>query len=245
MGTHILIFAAFIVLLAAFVRTVSGFGYALLATPLLTFIFEAKSVVVMNVILGIFTSVLLSLQKRRHIDIRRVAFMGLGSIFGIPIGTYLLLILEPSIIKLAIAVLVIPFSVLLLLGHSYQFKRDNLVCGVAGLISGILGASTSLGGPPVVLLLLNQGLVTERFVGTLAAYFLFIGIASIGAFSSLGMVTTDLLIRVAVLLPALFVGTYLGSKILPRINADLFRRIVSSLVSITAIVIIVSVIMDL
>jgi len=245
LGTYTLVFAVLIVLLAAFVRAVSGFGYALLATPLLTFVFEAKSVVVMNVILAGVTSVLLLFQMRRHVDIRRVAFMGLGSILGVPIGAYLLSRLDPSIIKLAIAVLVIPFSILLLLGHSYQFKRDTLICGVAGFISGILGASTSLSGPPVVLFLLNQGLVTQRFVGTLAAYFLFIGIISIGAFSSLGMVTTGLLTKVAILLPTLFLGTYVGIKVLPRINADLFRKIVSSLVSVTALVIIVSVLMDL
>ena len=108
-----MIFAAFIVLLAAFVRSVSGFGYALLATPLLTFVFEAKSVVVMNVILGSITCVLVLFPMRRHIDFRRVAFISLGSILGVPLGAYLLSRLDPSIIKLAIAVLAIPFAVLL------------------------------------------------------------------------------------------------------------------------------------
>ncbi len=236
-------FAAFIVLLAAFVRSVSGFGYALLATPLLTFVFEAKSVVVMNVILGSITTVVVLFQTRRHIDLRRVVFMGLGSILGVPLGAYLLSSLDPAMIKLAIAVVVIPFSVLLLLGHSHQFKRDTLGCIVAGFMSGVLQASTSLGGPPVVLFLLNQGLVTERFVGTLAAYFLFISAITIGTFSSLGMVTTDLLTRAAILLLRLFLGTYVGLKVLPRINATLFKRIASSIVVVTALVITVSVVM--
>lgn len=240
-----MIWATFIVLLAAFVRSVSGFGYALIATPLLTFIFEAKSVVVMNVILGTITSVLILFSTRRYVDLRRVAFMSLGSILGIPIGAFLLSRLEPLIIELAIAVLVIPFSVLLLSGHSHQFKRDTLGCGVTGFISGVLAASTSLGGPPVVLFLLNQGLVIERFVGTLAAYFLFTGVITIGAFSSLGMITTDLLIRVAIFLPALFLGSYIGIKVLPRINAILFKRIASALVSVAALAIIVSVLMGL
>ena len=174
-------FAAFIILLAAFVRAVSGFGYALVATPLLMLVMEAKSVVVMIVIMGIITCVMVLFPLWRHIDLRRVVFMCLGSIFGIPLGAYLLSSLDPSIIKLAVAVMVIPFSILLLLGHSHHFQRDTLGCIVAGFISGILGASTSLGGPPVVLFLLNQGLVTQRFVGTLAAYFLFTGIVASGA----------------------------------------------------------------
>ncbi len=239
-----LIFAVSIVSLAAFVRSVSGFGYALLATPLLTFVFDAKSAVMMNIILGTIANILVLWQTWRHIDFRRLAFISLGSLPGIPLGVYLLSRLDPSIIKIVIAALVIPFSVLLLLGHSWQFKRDKLGCGLAGWVSGVLAASTSLGGPPVVLFLLNQGLVTQGFVATLAAYFLFAGMITIGAFSSLGMISTDLLIKVAILLPALFLGNYVGIRVLPKINAALFRKIVPSLVSVAAIVIIVSVVME-
>lgn len=238
-----MIFAAFIVLLASFVRAASGFGYALVATPLLTLIFDAKSVVVMNIILGSATNILVLFYMWRHIDFKRVVFISLGGILGVPIGAYLLSRLDPATIKLAIAALVIPFSVILLLGHSHQFKRDTLGCGVAGFMGGVLAASTSFGGPPVVLFLLNQGLAPERFVGTLAAYFMFISLISIGAFSSLGMITTDLLIKIAILFPALFLGSYIGIKVLPRINVTFFKRIASSIVCVTALVIIVSLLM--
>ncbi len=240
-----MILAAFAVLLAAFVRSVSGFGYALVATPLLTLVFEPKPVVVINIILGSFINVLVLFYTRRHVDLKKVVFICLGSIAGVPLGAYLLSRLEPSIIKLAIAALVIPFSVLLLLGHSHRFKRETLGCSIAGFMGGILGASTSFAGPPVVLFLLNQGLVKEKFVGTLAAYFLFTGVISIGAFSSLGMITTDLLTKVAIFLPTLWLGSYAGIKLLPRIDTTLFRRIASSLVSVAALAIIVTVLTDL
>ena len=238
-----LILAAFIVFVAAFVRAVSGFGYALVATPLLTFIIEPKSVVVINVILGGLTNVLVLFHMRRHVDLRRLAFICIGSILGVSLGAYLLSSLDASIIKLAIAVIVVPFSVLLLLGHSHQFNREALSCGVAGFLGGTFGASTSLSGPPVVLFLLNQGLVKERFIGTLAAYFLFICVISIGAFASLDMVTIDLLTTVAILLPALGLGSYVGLKVLPKIDAALFKKIALSVVSAAALVIIVSILM--
>ena len=237
-----MIFAAFIILLAAFIRGISGFGYALLATPLLTFIFDAKSVVVMNIILSGVSSILALVYLRQHIDFRRTLFLTLGSIPGLVLGTSLLAMLDPSIIKLAIAVIVIPFTVLLLLGHSHQFKRDTLSCVMAGFVSGVFQASTSLGGPPVVLLLLNQGLTKERFVATIAAYFLLTAIILAGTFSSLGMITADLLIRMAILLPALWLGFYAGIKLLFRINPVLFKRIASGIVLVSGVVIIVSIV---
>ena len=236
---------AFIILLAAFIRAISGFGYALVATPLLMFIMEPKSVVVINIILGGITNIIVLYHMRRHIDLRRVVFIGLGSIWGIPLGAYLLSRLDPSIIKLVMAALVIPFSILLLLGHSHQFRRDTLGCGIAGFMGGVLAASTSLGGPPVVLFLLNQGLAKERFVATLSASFLFTCVLSIGTFSSLGMITPDLLTKVAILLLPLWLGLYAGLKVLPRINATIFRRITTSLISATALAIIVNVLMKL
>ena len=240
-----MILAAFFVLLGAFVRSASGFGYALIVTPLLMLVMDPKSVVVINILLVSTTHIIVLYYVKRNIDFRRAILLGTGSIPGIPIGAYLLSSLDPAIIKLAIAALVIPFSVLLLLGHSHHFQRDSLGCGIAGFIGGILIASTSLGGPPAVLFLLNQGMVKERFVGTLAVYFLVTSIASIFAFSSLGMITGELLKTVALLLPTLWLGSFAGIKLLPKINTNLFKKLASVIVSVTALAIIINFLLEL
>ncbi len=240
-----MIIAAAIVLLAGFVRAISGFGFALVATPLLLFVFDPKSVVVITIIINFPVGLLLLFHTRKHVDVKRVLFMCGGSIFGVPMGAYLLSSLDPSIIKLIIAILIVPLPIVLSLGHSYQFKRDRLGCGISGFFSGLLGTSTSLSGPPVVLFLLNQGLIKERFIGTITAYFVFMGITSIGAFSYLGMVTIDLLIEVAMLLPTSILGLYIGTRVLPKVNATLFRRIAALIVSLTASVIIVTFLLKL
>ena len=166
--------------------------------------------------------------------------MCLASIPCVPIGAYLLSIMDPAVIKLTIAVLVIPFSVLLMLGHSYYFRRDTIGSVIAGFLGGVLISSTSFGGPIVVLFLLNQGLEKEKFVGSLAVYFLFITVLSTGTFFSMGLATLDLLGKAAMLLPTLWLGSYLGIKLLPRINKSLFRRIAPVIVSVTAMVIILN-----
>lgn len=223
----------------------SGFGYSLIATPLLTLVMDARSAVVLNMLLGSTTHLLVLYSTRRQVDWRRAGIMALGSLPGVPIGSYLLSRLDPAMIKLAIAVLVIPFSVLLVLGHSRRFRRDSAGCGVSGFLGGALTSSTSLGGPPVVLFLLNQGLEQRAFVATLAVYFLFTTVLSIGAFLGLGLVTSALALQAAMLLPALWLGSYLGIRVLPRVNPAVFRRVVPALVSATALVILATVIRDM
>ncbi|MFC1920881.1 sulfite exporter TauE/SafE family protein [Chloroflexota bacterium] len=237
---YTLLLAAFIVLVASFIRSISGFGYALISTPLLTFIFDAKSVVVMNIILSSTTHVMVLYHTRKHIDVKKAMIVIFGSAFGVPLGTYLLSVLDPSIIKLIIAACVIPFSIILMLGHSYKFKHDSIGCAIAGFLSGVLAASTSLGGPPIALYMLNQGMTSERFVGTMAVFLTCISIMSVGAFVSQGLVTLEILKNAAIFLPGLIIGSYLGVKLLPKINVVLFKRITSSVLCIMAVVIIVS-----
>ncbi|MFC1964354.1 sulfite exporter TauE/SafE family protein, partial [Chloroflexota bacterium] len=163
-----MVLAALFVFVASFIRSVTGFGYMLVATPLLMLVIDPKTVVVINNFLGAISSILLMYYMRQHIDFKRAAVLCLGSIFGLPLGAYLLAILNPAIIKLAVAAVVIPFSVLLSLGHSHQFQKEAPGCLIVGFLGGVLTTSTSIGGPPAVLFLLNQGMVKERFVGTFA-----------------------------------------------------------------------------
>jgi uncharacterized membrane protein YfcA len=222
-------------------RGVSGFGYALLATPLLTFIFDAKSAVVINIILGTASNVMVLFYTWKYVDFKRAAFINLGGILGVPIGAYLLSLLEPLIIKLAIGVIAIPFAIVLMLGYSHRFRRERLSSGIAGFLGGVFGSSTSFAGPPVVLYLLNQGFVKERLVATIAASFLGTCITSIGAIALFGVITADHLVTAAFLLPVLCLGSYLGVKLLPRLSVSLLRRITLTIIIISASGIIVNV----
>ena len=74
---------------------------------------------------------------------------------------------------------------------------------------------------------------------------LFVEVASVSAFSAVGMVTTALLIKVTILLPAAILGFYIGIKVLPKINATLFRKIAASIISIAALAIIVTFLLEL
>ena len=236
---------AAILLLASFTQTTTGFGFALVATPLLLFVLEPKSVVVLVVILAAINHAIRLFYFRRYVATRRVGLMCLGSIFGIPLGAYLLSSLNPSVLKLVVATLIIPSSILLLLGYSYHFRREILGHGVAGFISGVLATSTSLCGPPVVLFLLSENLGKERFNGTLAAYFLFVCLVSVGVFSFMGVVTIDVLWQVVVFLPIVMLGFYLGIRVLHRISDTLFKKMAASLVAVSALAIIVMATLEL
>lgn len=235
--------AALIVLFASFVRAVSGFGQALIVAPLFTFVMETTQAVVLSVLLVGIGSIFVLYHTWRYVDVKRAAFLGIGSIFGIPMGAYLLSTLSSNILRLTMASFAIPFAILLMSGHSHRFSRDSIGCVIAGFLGGTLVAATSMGGPPVVLFLLNQGLVKEKFVGTCSLLFLFMSLTSFGAHSVLGLVDTEALIQAATLIPALWLGTHIGIRVLSKIQPVFFLRIASGIVVLSAIAIIVNIAM--
>jgi len=236
-----IVILALIFLFASFVRAISGFGLALVATPLLVLVIEVKRAVVLSVIMSGISSLFVLVFMWRYIDFKRIAFVCLGAAIGIPLGAYFLSILSSITIKLVLASLAIPLAILLMLRVPYRFTRDWLGCVIAGFLGGALSATTGVPGPPIVLFLLNQGLVKEKFVGTCAAIFLFIPLATFGAHASLSLIDTEVLVQAVILIPALGVGTYIGEKVLSKLEPMLFKRIAAGIVVASATAILVNV----
>lgn len=214
-----------VMLLAAFVMSVTGFGFSLVATPLLLFFLEPKAVIVYNVFLGTITCIPILWQSRHSIRPKPVALLGIACIFGLPIGIYILSQVVSPVLKLVIAGLVVVFAALLALGYSYRFKREELGSIISGFTSGTLMTSTGLGGPPVILFLLNQGWGKENFRATIAAYFILMGLTSFAALGLSGIVSGEVLVMSLTFLPTVPVGFYLGAKVLPHMNSALFRKV--------------------
>jgi hypothetical protein len=66
--------------------------------------------------------------------------MLVAAVISVPFGVYLLAFLQPHTVKLAIAVIVVVFALLL----------------DAGVLSGILNGFSGISGPPAILYILNH-----------------------------------------------------------------------------------------
>jgi uncharacterized membrane protein YfcA len=93
------------------------------------------------------------------------------------------------------------------------------------LLGGLLGATTSLSGPPVVLFMHNQNWPKETIHSSLAAYFTFHGVCSFGALTIAGIVEVPTLVNAGSLMPALLIGTVAGMVAFRRLSQRLFRII--------------------
>ena len=228
-----LIVALFAALLAGLVTGLTGFGLALTSTPILLFVYELRTVVVLTVIFSIFVTAAVVWDSWHEARRRLALALLIPALFGVVVGALVLDAIDPDYIRLGVGAIVI-FSALLLV-RDFKLPGANTGWGtlVAGSASGALTTSTGLAAPPIVLLLTSRGLPKHEFRGTSAMYFLPMSIAGFVVLALGGLVEAPEVPLGLALVPAAIVGKALGTTLLKHVSESAFRAITLGLVILT------------
>jgi uncharacterized membrane protein YfcA len=228
------------VLLAAFVRGVSGFGFALILAPILLLILNSKSVVIINLFLGFLANIVVFFYCVRKISLRKITPMMIACLIGVPLGAYIIYIIDAAMLKIIVGGVILVFAIPMAFGFNLTLKNETAASGAAGFLSGVLITATSLGGPPVVLYMHNQRWEKEDIYNNQAGYFLFANVCAFIALSLSGFMDAQIAIFSVSLMPALLIGTVLGIVAFRRINQRFFRYLSLAIVIGTGILGIIS-----
>ena len=228
-----------IVLAAAVVKGTTGFGFALISTPLLLLFWEPKVLIPIFLPLSIIADVLIVAQTWRKVEWVKILPLVASGIAGVPLGAYLLTTVPTDLLKLMVSSIALSMATLMLLGITIAISRERLASAITGFVSGVLSTSTTMSGPPVALLMINQRWDKETFRACLAMFFLVIQITGILYLTFLGNITPKTLTVSIALWPSVIVGNLIAVKILSRIPQSTFIRIATALVMITATFVIV------
>ncbi len=218
------VFQLAVALLASFIQTVTGFGFALVMIPTMVAVTDAKSAVILTLALYMVVGSGISWNARKDIDRPLLTTLLLSSFFGLPLGAYVLVVISDTLLRLLIGIFIIAASLLLLFDYQRPFSSERKAAVVVGFLGGAINSCVTVCGPFVVLFLANQGLPKERLRATIAAFLLGITPPTLAILYFGGLVTDQLLGTALQLLPICVVGYLLGLWFLPRVNSQLFRR---------------------
>jgi hypothetical protein len=235
-----LVYGVIVVFIAGVIKGLTGFGFALVTVPVLAILLGPKAAVPMIIILNAVSNVPLYLHSRRWSDIGRIWPLIVAGVIFVPLGTYLLIILQAGVLKVIVGVVICIFAMAFLLGLRREVRREKLGLFGAGLISGTLNGLISTGGPPAILFLTNQGLDKRRFRASLITYFLFLNVGTIPFHLAGGLISVFVLRQAAVFLPALAVGAVAGTAIVKHVSEERFRPTVLVIVMATGVMAVLS-----
>ena len=149
-GPELLIVLAAIVV-GATIMGVLGFGFALVATPVMLLFVEPKSAVVtINAVTSI-TALLVLFQTRRHLKLRLAGGMSLGGLLAVPLGVLALDSADSTVLRMIVAVIVLVLAVLLVSNVTLPFSKNPVSGPVLGFLAALAVTTLSVGGPLVAL----------------------------------------------------------------------------------------------
>jgi uncharacterized protein len=225
--------AIFAALLAGIVTGLTGFGLALISTPILLFVYEPRTVIVLTAIFSVFISGAVVWDSWQVARKRLVIALLIPAIIGVVVGAEVLSVIDPDYVRLGVGVIVILSALLLVRDVRLPGADTRWGVLVAGSASGALSTSTGLAGPPIVLLLASRGLPKHEFRGTSAMYFVPMSVVGLAVLALRGLVESGEILLGLLLIPAAIVGKAVGTALLKRVSERAFRGVTLGLVILT------------
>jgi uncharacterized protein len=180
----ILFFSA---ILGGLIRRLSGFGGALIMSPLLMWFFPVPFFIPIVMSAELLGGMWLFTQwKVNKEDIPSLYRMLALAALLLPVGIFLGETIPLTVLKITTGIVVIGFSAFLLIRVNLAIKLSAFRDSLAGALSGILLGSCGIGGPPVALYLNASGLQFERSRALLSQFVSGVCLLAIVAASLMG-----------------------------------------------------------
>lgn len=195
-----------------------GFGMNLLGAPILLLI---DPVLVPGPILvaAICLGILLAHRDRRGIDITRLGWGFAGRVPGALAGIAALSLLSQHVLTLTFGSLVLAAVAMSASGLSLRPSRGSVAA--AGMLSGFMSVTASIGGPPMALVYQDSKGGVLR--GTLSSHFVTGASLSVALLALSGHFGGRELAASAVLIPGMLVGYLISARTAPILDRGYIR----------------------
>ena len=215
---------------AAIVNGALGYGFSSITVPL-ALLFLANRVlnpalVLIEVVLNSW--VLWVNRASLPVVWRRMLPIIIGLLPGVLLGTLLVSQVNPSGLKLITYLALLPLIFLQATGYRRQIKAEKTAGLVFGGGLGVLYSVTTISGPPLAVMLSNQGLTRRDFRAGLGLVRLAESSLTAVAYLYAGLHNETSLWLIPVMLPGILIGVPIGARLIRKVEPDTFRRICMS-----------------
>jgi uncharacterized membrane protein YfcA len=227
--------AAITAVVAGMVRGFSGFGAAMVMTPVFSALYGPEVGIVVCLLEEVVVALPLMPRAWPHVDWRRIGLLLIAAIFGAPLGNYVLTLAAPQPMRWAISAIVLTAVALLVSGWRYHGPPRVSATLTAGVISGFLNGLSGMAGPPIAFYYLAGKESVERVRANLTTYFVFVDLVALTMFFSRDLVTWHTGVLSLCLAPAVVLGGVIGERLFPLASEGFYRRLALVLLVVVAI----------
>lgn len=226
--------------LVGFSKTAIG-GFAMLSVAMYAAVLPARESTAALLLLLIVGDVVAVRIYRQHAQWNTLLRLAPAVAVGVIAGAVFMFYASNEQMRRTIGVIIL----LLVAVHLWRRWRNRHVDEVvvphrattigAGTLAGYTSMVANAGGAVMSIYLLGARLSVLEFLGTSAWFFFAINLFKLPFTAALGLLSIDTFVLLAIMTPLVLVGTYIGRRLINRINRDQFEAIVLILVTLGAI----------
>jgi uncharacterized protein len=212
-------------------RGASGFGAAA-AMPLMALVIPLKVLIPAWTLIGLCAGFTLIGRDRAHIAWRDIARLLPACLAGIAVGLYVFTALDSRTLAQGLGVLIVLYGVYSLWLSYRPPPRWQVAPWIVAPLAGVLGGAvgTTFGTMASVFFAIYFDVIRmakEAFRASMTAILVALGIVRGAGYWAVGEYTRDVLITVAIALPMMLTGIFIGNRIHTGLSELAFRRLVS------------------
>jgi uncharacterized protein len=217
-------------LLAATVNGALGYGFSSITAPVALLFYTNRTLNPALVLVEVPLSAYVLWVNRASVPQvwRRILPTIVGLAPGIVLGTSLVHRVHPEWLKLGTLAVLLPLILLQAAGFRRPIKAERRVGLLFGGGLGVLYSVTTVSGPPLAVMLSNQGFAKRDFRAALGLVRLAESTFTAVAYGMAGMFSTESAGLLPYILPSLLVGIPLGVRVIHRVRPETFRRVCMS-----------------
>jgi uncharacterized membrane protein YfcA len=215
---------------AAIVNGALGYGFSSLTVPLALLFLTNRVLNPALIPLEVALNAYVLFVNRDALPTvwRRVMPIVIGLAPGVALGTMMVSQVSPSWLKFGTFVVLLPLIMIQAAGFRRPIKSERSVGFAFGSGVGVLYSVTTISGPPLAVMLSNQGFTKQDFRAALGLIRLAESTLTAAAYFYAGLYTSESFALIPYILPSIVVGVPIGAFLIRHIRAEVFRRICMS-----------------
>ncbi len=237
--------AVLAVTVASFVRGLTGFGFAIVAMPLLALVYPPVVAVPVATLLQIPSGLPTVLRDWSDTNFRAATIAWIGGMPALIPGIFLLGVVSADIMRLIVGGAVVFSTVALAFAPKLERDPKSYELVGAGALSGLMQGAVAMAGPPIILLILSSSWNAARCRATLSFIFLLLGTASLVFGTIHGIVNMESVVIAAITVPGLLLGQAIGTHLFVRIDGKRYRSVSTFCVAAAGLMVVVRGLMSL
>jgi uncharacterized protein len=208
------------------IGTMPGFGSSTIYLPLASYIYDFQTALVLVAIFHFFGNISRITFFRHGLEKNILLLFGIPSFVLSLIGATLVGYLSQSLLEFILGLFLIVISATFLLNPKLAFPANEKFLVLGGAVSGFITGLVGTGGALRASFLTGLKLEKERYIGTAAVIALGTDATRIPSYISAGFLSEQYYYLIPILFVTAVAGSYVGRKIVTKIDQDKFKKMV-------------------